>query len=780
MKEFLRKDKILVTLVLALLTVFIFRNYFFKNQVPFPSNLLVSFYSPWRFYEWKEYPNGPPNKPIGFDDLRIFHPFRKFTMDQLKIGEWPLWNPYNFSGSVHLASYQTAVFYPLNIFYFVLPQVDTWSLLVILQPVLSGLFMYLFLKEINLSKKAAFFGSLAFAFSGWMVVWLEEDLVLEHSALWLPLILYSLERIARKATASHLALLVFGITCSILAGFLQMTIYVLVAAFFWSVFRKKTLIFLTSLVTSLLISAVHWLPAVEAYFYSPRELVDVKFIFAEYLMKPWHLITFLVPDFWGNPGAYNYFGSVLYHEKVIFIGISALLLALSTFLVKMAGPKLKFFRWFSLITLALGFSPLGWLLYFSRLPLVSTITPCRIFFLSTFGFCVLAAFGMDGLLARKINWPKFKKILLFVALAFLILGFFTIAKRFISPKEPYGFISLKNLILPAGFFLATTLLIVRRSYFGLVVLTLLSSLYFAQKFLYFSERKFIFPEVGVISKLKEMAGLNRVWSYGNGYWEKNFNIFYGLYSPEGYGALYPQKYGKLLYTQETEGKIVNQILRTDANIATASERDGVLDNWPRRRLLSLLGVKYVIEAKVGEGKDWLTQEKRFPETSFRLVWEDQRFRIWEFLEALPRAFLVNDYLVEVNGQKIVDYLFDKNFNLGKTIVLEKEPGYRLVPGQPAGEVQVIKYEPNRVELEAESSLAALLFLSDNDYPGWKVFIDGKPTEILRADYTFRAVALPEGKHKIVFSYRPWTFYGGLVISVTALFFSLILMLKLRK
>jgi len=169
MKEFLRKDKILVTLVLALLTVFIFRNYFFKNQVPFPSNLLVSFYSPWRFYEWKEYPNGPPNKPIGFDDLRIFHPFRKFTMDQLKIGEWPLWNPYNFSGSVHLASYQTAVFYPLNIFYFVLPQVDTWSLLVILQPVLSGLFMYLFLKEINLSKKAAFW--LLLFPAGWWFGW---------------------------------------------------------------------------------------------------------------------------------------------------------------------------------------------------------------------------------------------------------------------------------------------------------------------------------------------------------------------------------------------------------------------------------------------------------------------------------------------------------------------------------------------------------------------------------------------------------------------------------
>ena len=124
------KDKVLVFTLLTIFTSIIFRQYIFKGRVPFPSNLLVSFYSPWKQYGSSGYPGGPPNKPIGFDVLRLFYPYRKFTIEELKNGRWPLWNPYNFSGNIHLATYQAAVFYPLNISYFVFSQIDAWSILV--------------------------------------------------------------------------------------------------------------------------------------------------------------------------------------------------------------------------------------------------------------------------------------------------------------------------------------------------------------------------------------------------------------------------------------------------------------------------------------------------------------------------------------------------------------------------------------------------------------------------------------------------------------------------
>ena len=150
----------------------------------------------------------------------------------------------------------------------------------------------------------------------------------------------------------------------------------------------------------------------------------------------------------------------------------------------------------------------------------------------------------------------------------------------------------------------------------------------------------------------------------------------------------------------------------------------------------------------------------------------QSFKIWEYQEALPRAFLVNDYLIETDKQKIVDHLFDKDFDLGKKIILEKEPGLEIKK-EEANEkesVEIIEYTPNQVSLETEALAPALLFLSDNYYPGWKATIDGKKAEILRADYSFRALALSAGKHQIVFSYEPGVFYWGLRVSI----FSLIL------
>ena len=59
----------------------------------------------------------------------------------------------------------------------------------------------------------------------------------------------------------------------------------------------------------------------------------------------------------------------------------------------------------------------------------------------------------------------------------------------------------------------------------------------------------------------------------------------------------------------------------------------------------------------------------------------------------------------------------------------------------------------------------LLFLSDNFYPGWKAKVDGVGTEILRADYTFRAVPLIPGEHEVVFYFDSDTFKIGVLISL---------------
>jgi hypothetical protein len=62
-------------------------------------------------------------------------------------------------------------------------------------------------------------------------------------------------------------------------------------------------------------------------------------------------------------------------------------------------------------------------------------------------------------------------------------------------------------------------------------------------------------------------------------------------------------------------------------------------------------------------------------------------------------------------------------------------------------------------------------LYDFDYPGWTLGIDGeqRPGALLRVDGIFRGVPLEPGTYKIVFTYRPMSFYAGLDVAVVMLF-----------
>ncbi len=70
--------------------------------------------------------------------------------------------------------------------------------------------------------------------------------------------------------------------------------------------------------------------------------------------------------------------------------------------------------------------------------------------------------------------------------------------------------------------------------------------------------------------------------------------------------------------------------------------------------------------------------------------------------------------------------------------------------------------------DVTSSFPGLLVLTDLHAPGWIAEEAGRRLPILRADGYFRAVALPAGTHRVVFRYRPITFYAGAAVSGLAL------------
>lgn len=818
MKQFFSRFEVLIILIFACIAVGIFfRPYFFQNKIPFPSNLLVSAFVPWKYEPFPEYPNGPPNKPIAFDDIRQFYPNRKLLQEEFSKGIIPLWNPYIYSGTPFMGAFDTAVWYPLSWIAALFPIIEGWSFLVIIQPILSILFMYLFLTSLLLKKPIAVFGSFAYAFSGWMIVYWQEILVLQHSFLWLPLALYASNRLWKQSKDTlGVFLLISALVCSVFGGFLQMTIYVYGIVILWNIFcyvhfkkqSKSFSIFLWVLLLMLLslcITSVQLFPSIEAFLQSPRGTETGSFVFRDFLLPFQHLITFIAPDYWGSPATYNYFFTKgFYFEKMIYIGIIPLVFALYALMFE-KGKIVTFWKVVALVTLSLGFAlPTSMLPQYLHIPVLSNSYPTRIFAVSAFSFIILACFGLQSFLEQ----PKRKQLLIVLSMLTIVLtacwavvgstwctshsypasalwcrGKISVLWDFISipsiRKEAhlYSTVSFRNLIIPTVFlFSGWGLLVVSKFFSRLVyisafILTFASCLYFGQKYVSFSERRFVYPELTVTNKISELSGYDRIWGYGNAFIDKNLPQYYHWFSTDGYGNLSSKRYAEFITTIANEGKLGGVIRRSDTDLYDASERDDFgYSNPYRLRIMSLLGVKYVLETKKGDLKDFQPIEKRFPKEMFGLVWEDDIWRIWEYKKALPRTFFATGYMVKSDDQQVMDAIYDPTTDLNKTVILEKEPVEKPQARLDAGKevesaVRVSSYGGNFVTIDVDAKQDGFVVLTDNYYPGWSATIDGKKINTYRADYTLRAVYVSKGVHKIEFNYLPSSFIVGLTFSI---------------
>ncbi len=379
----------------------IYRQAIFEDKIVFPSNYLASFYSPWSTQKFPGWDQGIPNKPIGADMIRLLYPFRTFSNRAIMAGHLPLWNPYILAGNPHLANFQSAIFYPLNILYLFLPQLTTWSLLVAVQPFLATVFCYLFLRCFPIKKLAAGFGAFAFGFSGFVFAWSQEAISVGHSALWLPLILYGLEK--KKLVVATLAL-----TLSILAGYLQTTFYISVIVVLYALYRRMEIkkIGVVFLLAAGL-SAIQLVPSLESFSLSARPTATIETVFDTYLLPVTHLVKLIAPDIDGNPAVYNYFGKGSYNETVLYIGVVPLVFTILAILRQRKEKIVRFFLAAGVISFLLtsNFFLTRWFLHLP-LPLIPTFQPSRILILTTFSLAVLAAFGFSSWLEDRKKTTK--------------------------------------------------------------------------------------------------------------------------------------------------------------------------------------------------------------------------------------------------------------------------------------------------------------------------------------------------------------------------------------
>jgi len=89
----------------------------------------------------------------------------------------------------------------------------------------------------------------------------------------------------------------------------------------------------------------------------------------------------------------------------------------------------------------------------------------------------------------------------------------------------------------------------------------------------------------------------------------------------------------------------------------------------------------------------------------------------------------------------------------------QNPDYRPRAWLDGGQVTVTHWSPDWITLTSDGP-AGTLVLSEIMYPGWQAWVDGQPTMIGTVDGLLRSVAVGEGKHEVVFEFRPVTVYLG--------------------
>lgn len=85
---------------------------------------------------------------------------------------------------------------------------------------------------------------------------------------------------------------------------------------------------------------------------------------------------------------------------------------------------------------------------------------------------------------------------------------------------------------------------------------------------------------------------------------------------------------------------------------------------------------------------------------------------------------------------------------------------------PVSDGRVIRVDrrTERVEVEADSTAEGLLVVGDAYWPGWHAKIDGRPENILQADYLVRGVRWPPGRHVLTMTYDPPEVRWGVIVT----------------
>ncbi|HWV57796.1 MAG TPA: hypothetical protein VNZ57_10120 [Longimicrobiales bacterium] len=750
---------------------------------------------------------------LGVDSMALSYFARSFYTQFLHAGSFPVWNPLIFGGIPFIDGMHGDILYPPSLALAWMDAATMWGWKMALHIFLAGTFAYIWLRGIGLRRGPAFFGGLVYMLGAQHVslTFPGGDGKLFVSAL-APLVFWLAERAVRYGRIGDFAFFALGIAAIVLTSHMQLAYFCVWGVSLYFLFRvgqrwreNRQAATSARLVGMFALAGLLGVGTAAIQFFPPldylrewshrtgatveAEATDAYAYSTSWSLHPEEIVSLAVAEFVGEnvTGGNTYWGRnpfKLNHEYAGFIP----LVLLPLLFLRRRDPRAWFFAVLGILSLlyALGATTPVFRLFY-LIPGVSLFrAPSLIIFLYGLSVATLGAMALERLLdwlagsttndadarlARRTLW-----ILAGAAGVFAILASTGVLTSIWQNVVYPGLAGTPNKVaaleqnLPnirIGFWItaglaaavAATVELAARRVVGLQIV-FIAIVVLAGLDLYRVSRPFVAATVEMnrgadpvlfrpddtIAFLQARRDAGEV-----------FRVFdLGTYLESG--PAYPQNILATHGIEQLTGHHGNEIGRYRTLVGGDAALNALESDL---RLLDLLNVGYV------------TATQRLDIPGYQEVHAGSRSVVYRNLNALPRAYVVGSYEV-VQPESMVERLLAPEFDRAGTVLLEEQPAGATPQAGVSGDVTWVERSADAYTLRVTTTGPALLVVSDNYYPAWRAEVDGTAAEILRANYAFRAVAIPgAGEHTVRFHYdagyltAPALASAGLLLLLTA-------------
>ena len=746
-----------------------------------------------------------------YRDLLVFAiPFKHFLASRLQRGELPLWNPWIYMGTPFLASLQSGVFYPPSVF-FLLPFPLGFNVFLFAHFLVAVSGFWFLSRERGLSAPACAIGSLTFGLGGYLVSTINLTSHLQ-AAVWLPWCLFFWIRGMRPWRDAYLVLFGLTLTIAMLAGAPEILLMILGVLAGWTAFAAPCswtdrlhlgMMLGLVLLAALGVAAFQIVPTLEYIGQSDRSgalpLVEVT----TWSLQPVSFFQLLLPHS-VTPGAsldpsHQILEAGNPWIRSIYLGIVPLSLAIASVAV---GRERRFWGTVILVSVVLAFgsaTPVFPMLY-SVLPGVfgRFRYPEKFYFLTHFATALLASEGAEQCVRGDRRSTRLAHV---AAFTFFAVALLLVLARWLWPALYLLFVAgLSGTFAPMTQYVPLAEDLASKSLRSVLLLGCFLGTLWLRRILLLSESTFRAALVALVAvDLASMAhGLNHTVSWRALEEQRaDFDVdalraahqrmflYQTLSAP--FAGQEPQPIPGLEHWlrfeqqarsfEEAAGALWRTMffdIPMVREVGTLSGGDGIMrssDNALRAAVSTASRDRAVKLLRIfGVAQFAGPVPLEVPELEpVKQVGNPPLF-IYRVTKPVPAVYLASRLVRAATSTEAFQRMVDPDFIPGVDATVEELPRdwSQASDVAGAGEVRVVTWRDDRVELAVDALRQSFLVLNDSFFPGWYVRVDGQPARIHRANSLARGVAITAGNHRVEFFYAPRSFAVGAAISLATL------------